>query len=200
MKLLKQGIYREQDCSHPSINVGHWANLRRFPATDYSGLFGSHGLYRGQKGIYLYRDGRDVALSVWKSKGFMHPDWEGISFSDFLKRPLDWWLTPGTKQNNSTIAIVQHWKLHLDSWHKRPGVYYVRFVDLVDHPEQTVKNIADWIGRPFLGITDPGLVGISPNKGQTGGWRTVFSEQDLKLFHNTVPKDFWGLNTEEVQE
>ena len=103
--LLAANLYSALDLSVQG-EWGHWSE-RKPIVTPHGRLFGSHGLpwnitppagltARESKGeaVYIYRDGRAVALSVYRSAGFTNPSWAGISFSDFLRRKLDWTLSP----------------------------------------------------------------------------------------------------------
>lgn len=78
--------------------------------------------------LYLYRDGRDVALPLWRTKGFQPAEWHGLSFAEFLRTPLDWWETPGQPARGPRVTIAEHWRLHLDSWYNAPDTLFIRSI------------------------------------------------------------------------
>jgi len=182
---------------------GHWANMVPQAETEYGKLFGSHILPVGampEPSIYLYRDGRDVAVSLWRTKALQHPDWHGMSFSEFLRTPLDWQGTPGVRANGGTsFTVAEAWHSHVGNGlakaTRREGrPIYVRYEDLVLDQERTLARLAVELDvGPWLWTPVEEKVGIEPHRGIVGGWREVFSDEDLRYFHALVPRDFPGL-------
>ena len=117
---LARNFYPNLDLSSKSdIYYGHWSNKMLLEGGEpYHALFGSHFFPQdsnfSSRMIYIYRDGRDVIASIWNSK-FYHQSWKGISFSEFLRRDIDWYGGLGQK-HNPKINIVQHWYKHTDDW------------------------------------------------------------------------------------
>jgi len=176
--------------------TGHWSKRVTVRAPGRR-LRGGHQFYdRTLPGprVYLYRDGRDVALSMWRTKAFQHPHWRGLSFSEFVRRPLDWHATPGT-QADGRLTIVEHWKQHLDSWRDAPGTCFVRYEELLEHTESEVARIAAFVGREPLPIYDTASgIGPFPSDNYSARkWTSEFGEADLGYFHTFVPRDHWGL-------
>lgn len=202
MATIKRNFYPNTDLSLDGVIGGHWAELVPLPKNDYAALFASHVVPRGGvewPSIYLYRDGRDVAVSLWRAKSLQHPSWRGLSFSEFLRKPLDWVGTPGQRQRTSGRSVVVSWASHVGRWlskgtrhHNAP--IYVRYEELVLNQEATLDRLAGelkvgpWEWKPVQE-----KVGIEPHKGIVGGWRDVFSVEDLAYFHAYVPRDFPGL-------
>ena len=149
---------------------------------------------------YIYRDGRDVAVSLWRTKAFLHPDWRDISFSEFLRRDLDWTGSPGSGIWYGD-SIASHWFNHLCCWGHIPNkALIVRFEYLLLRPAKVRTAIA----RRFNLTPTPEivkveeLVGPFPHEGQIGAWRRFFSDEDLDHFHQSAPPDFWGFYHEEA--
>lgn len=197
--LLAANFYPGQDLSKRAGVVGHWANRAQVRPTPHGKLFGGHGLPRRYKlspsDIYVFRDGRDVALSLWRSKHFKHPSWENLSFSEYIRELLDWVNSPGDKYD-SGLTIFQHWKNHLELW--SGAVTMVRYENAVRHPEQVVRRLSKLTGIPLQGKlrTVDDLVGWFPSSSDSGsvigGWRDVMSGDDLDLYYRLVGKGFWG--------
>lgn len=193
--LLKANFYQNVDTWRKGGRAGHWANRQVVGASPVSKLWGDHGPWREKYGkcFYVYRDGRDVALSFWRSKMMQHPDWHRLSLSEYLRRPLDWKWTPGG-QSKSEMTIAEHWRMHLGRWKKKPGVCYVRYEDLVLNTEGEIRRIARFLNVKISKVHSVNkLVGHSPNEGLVGAWRRHFTDADLNFFLSHVERSFWGM-------
>lgn len=176
--------------------TGHWSDryMHEAPARYFDG---GHKFYSPKlKGprIYLYRDGRDVALSTWRTKRFQAEDWRGLSFSEFLRRPLDWYETPG-KPSNAGLTIVEHWRAQLDSWHGRAACF-VRYADLLTDARGELERIARYCDAKLVCVPAE-LDGQGPDPSgdyRAGKWRDAFTADDLAYFHSIVPQGHWGLH------
>ena len=179
--------------------IGHWRNRVFDQRNPYGKLGGTHYFYHDQKNevvhpcIYIYRDGRAVALSLWRTKKFQPPEWEGLTFSEFLRKPLDWGGSPGNPKGFEQ-AIAAHWRFHLRSWENAPSVLKVRFEELVTDPGKVREDIAKWSGiKPVRGLElVKELVGWLPNEGRIDAWKEHFTDTDLKYFYKLAPRPFWG--------
>jgi hypothetical protein len=128
----------------------------------------------------------------------MHPDNRELSFSEFLRRPLDWLGSPGRDlpEDAPRRTIAEHWLAHIESWRESGnGVLLVRYEQLLSNPIGVRDDITRWSGvnptKKLHLIED--LVGWYPNDGKADSWREVFSDADLAFFHSIVPKRHWGL-------
>ena len=111
---LQMNFYPTANLRGRGGRAGHWAARFRIPGYPWARLCGGHGFYREGRGrcVYVYRDGRDVAVSVFRTKGFLHPDWGALTFSEFLRTPLDWKGTPYARVLESSHVAERH-KAHL---------------------------------------------------------------------------------------
>jgi hypothetical protein len=107
-----------------SVKWGHWANRKVTPNSNkYYKLFGSHAFpTKTMKKIdypmiYIYRDGRAVAYSIWKTENFINPKYKNISFTDFLREKLDWKGSPAFRSKEK-YTIAEHWEKHVIGWKK----------------------------------------------------------------------------------
>ena len=179
--------------------IGHWRNRITDQRNPYGKLAGSHYFYHDMKNmvihpcIYVYRDGRAVALSLWRTKEFQPPEWKDLTFSEFLRQLLDWGGAPGNSRGFAQ-PIAAHWRFHLQSWENAPSVLKVRFEDLVLEPEKVRQAIATWSGiKPVRGLKlVKELVGWLPHDGKIDTWREHFTDADLKYFYKLAPRPFWG--------
>lgn len=194
---LKKCFFQNIDTTGDGGHVGHWANRVSTSGTPYGKLIGDHSFWGGQKGIYIYRDGHDVAVSLWRTKTLQNPDNYLLSFTEFLHKPLSWRGLP-SQPDNSDLTIAGHWSEHLDSWHGRPGVLMVRFEDLIIRPAEVLQAIGDHLGLVPDGLEpERALVGLEPHEGQIGTWREFFTKDDLEFFYSQVqPEDHWGFYTQ----
>jgi hypothetical protein len=179
-----------------TVPTGHWSNryMHQAPARYFRG---GHQFYSPKlpgPRIYLYRDGRDVALSMWRTKRFQAREDRGRSFSEYLRQPLDWYETPG-KRNATGLTIAEHWRLHLDSWRKRPACF-VRYADLLTDARCELERIARYVDAPLVCVPAE-LDGQGPDPSgdyRAGKWRDAFTADDLAYFHSIVPQGYWGLD------
>ena len=186
--------------------IGHWRNRLRNQRNEYGKLAGTHLFYHDRKNkiahpcVYVYRDGRAVALSLWRTKKFQAPEWADLTFSEFLRKPLDWSGSPGNPKGFGQ-PIAAHWHSHLQSWENapevvdgKPAVLRVRFENLILQPDEVYHRIAAWSGlNPVHGlklVTEK--VGWFPHEGSIDGWKEHFTDDDLGYFYKLAPKPFWG--------
>ena len=120
---LAQNFHKNKDLSIVKITWGHWSNKKiKEDGNPYGQLFGHHFFPTQNNfkkpGIYIIRDGRAVAYSIWKTQNFLHKDIDGkIPFSDFLRTPLDWSGSPSRKADDG-VTIFEHCAQHCDEWIK----------------------------------------------------------------------------------
>lgn len=212
---LANNFYPNTDLSITPIEWGHWANRKVKEAGNPHGkLFGHHYLPSSYmvkanvKKLYIYRDPRAVAYSVWNTENFLHPELEGISFSDFLRLKLDWEGTPSKKAEKPQWNIAQHWYEHVSRWLslKDPNLLVVRYEDLVESPEKIYEKIKMKFFLPNF-IFDKILlqknkvqivekpVGLLPNSAKKDSWKSVFTSADLEFFNSQIPeKQFLSKN------
>lgn len=206
---IAKNFYPGRDLTGRAGVMGHWASpIPQDPSPwAYGALFGGHYFYEdgrmtGRPTIYIYRDGRDVAVSFWRTKIFLNPSWRELSFSEYLRREdQDWLHSPGWGGSYDG-PIVKHWHDHLKSWRWRDvsRVFLVRFEDLVFDPMRVRDAIAERFGlRPTPELVQiRERVGPCPHEGRVGAWRGVFNSEDLNYFYSFVPRDFWGLWKDDV--
>lgn len=191
--LLAEAVTGER--SGTTAATGHWSNRFECQVPTLP-IFGGHSHFSHKlpgPRIYLYRDGRDVALSLWRTRGFQAVDWRGLSFAEFLRRPLDWYATPG-KPSERGLTIAEHWRAHLDSWRGRAACF-VRYADLLADSGGELERIARYCAVKLAVVpSEPCDCGPEPSGDyRVSKWRDVFTAEDLAYFHSIVPRDHWGL-------
>lgn len=202
---IARNFYPGRDLTGKEGVMGHWADpIPQEPSPwPYGALFGSHYFYapwmERQDTIYIYRDGRDVAFSLWRTKAFLHPSWREWAFSKFLRYSLDWLYSPGWG-GSFDGSIVSHWHEHLQSWAAAPNALLICFEDLVFEPAWVRDIIAEHFGffalPEMIEIKEP--VGPFSHQGRPGAWRDIFTDDDLAYFHEIVPPGWWGLYDDSV--
>lgn len=191
---LAQNFYPGVDLSDATQGEwGHWADRQYFKERLPFGLipsthgFPAKGNTAGESPtIYIFRDGRAVVLSLWKSAHFMNPEWAGISFSDFLRRNIDWVSTPGIRSEPRETAAA-HWARHVAAWHdvSAKACCHITYEDLVADPEAVLGQIAgtfDFLKPPQEFHRVSGKVGIAPNLASNEAWRDVYTDEDNDFF------------------
>lgn len=193
--LIATNLYPKHNLTTKAGYVGHWADRAKVEGNPHGKLFGGHGLPRRYKALkpqdcYIYRDGRDVALSLWNSEHFINPDWtKRMTFSEFIRTPLDWVSSPGDKANPG-LTIFQHWKRHLNMW-SGAGVMLICYEELCQDAEPILRDIAQVSGiMRFRYKQINESVGWFPSK--PGGWRKHFNIDDFEYFMR-IAGDCYGV-------
>lgn len=189
MKSLNINFYDGIDLSTKG-QMGHW-NSREPIECDSGKLFGNHLFYTNDNGskIYIYRDCRDVIISLWKSRNFINLDYHNkLDLYDFLNYKLDWMGSPSQKCEPS-LTVTEHWYNHVNTWMvDYKDCFFVRYEDLVLNYEKTILDISEHFNlkRPKEIKTVNSLVGPSPNKGNVGEWKNHFTDKCLDLFYSKL--------------
>ena len=191
LALLEQAFYGTQ--THAVRVTGHYTARWKVQTTGIH-LWGNHCHFNATMPgprLYLYRDGRDVALSLWRTKGFQPAEWHGLSFAEFLRTPLDWWETPGQPARGPRVTMAEHWRLHLDSWYNAPDTLFIRYADLLRDPARELACVAEFAALPLRDDSvTTGDYGPQPSGDyRAAKWREVFTAEDLDYFHSIVPAE-----------
>ena len=200
---LARNFYPNLDLSSEGqIHYGHWSNkLLLEEGEPHMKISGDHFFPEDsrmdKKMIYIYRDGRAVIASLFNSF-FYNNNWEGISFSEYLRKSIDWKGGPGQKKDYSG-NIVQHWFHHVDSWNNlgNNNLLIVNFEELKLNPVKIYLQIAKkFYPRNFyfskvFGVRNldkvADKVGIKPNQATIHSWKNLFSQEDLNFFYSQIP-------------
>lgn len=204
-KFLAINFYPNKDLSIKSIKWGHWSNRRiKEEGNPYGKLFGSHTFLEKpasiKKGIYIYRDPRAVAYSVWKTHNFLKANDSRLGFSDFLRLKLDWHGSPAFKCEPK-LNIFEHWEEHVTSWltysEKNKKILVVRYEDLKLQPEKVYYSIQENFFPLKYRIEKMGIIknkiklvneatGLLPNAASVDAWKEVFTQEDEKYFWEQI--------------
>ena len=193
---LAYNFYTELNLEIAPITWGHWSNRKvKREGNPYGLLFGNH--YFAQKNmnelpkVYIYRDGRAVAYSVWKTPNFVHTNLKDISFKEFLRIPLDWEGSPSNKVQ-PRLTIFQHWVAHVNSWmdraQKDKNILIINYEELITDPYRVYQNIynkffdnLDMRDEKNLKLVE-NPVGLLPNKAKIDSWKSIYDKEDLDFF------------------
>ena len=207
---IKENIYPDVDLSNTGGQCGHWENRTKIGAVPFGKLFGSHvfpgRILRSNRWceipcIYIFRDGRAVVLSVWRSAGFLNPQMKHMRFSRYLRTKIDWNGSPGSRVITPKENIIQHWFRHVKAWHRfenRHDLLIVRYEHLLLNLDEQLNRIREFLGlsKRYATKQVKQLVGPSPHADpKIGTWKQFFKEKDLKYFHSIVPPNcpfLWG--------
>lgn len=200
---LARNFYPKMNLSSAGkIYYGHWSNkLLLQEGEPHMKISGDHFFPEDsrmhEKMIYIYRDGRAVIASLFNSL-FYNKDWEGISFSEYLRKTIDWKGGPGQKKAYSG-NIVQHWFEHVESWNNLDNkkLLIINFEELKLNPEKVYIEIGKkFYPRKFyysklFGIRNldkvNDKVGLKPNQAKIKSWENLFSKEDLNFFYEQIP-------------
>lgn len=201
---LAANFYTKEDLFVPKAIWGHWSDRKiNIKGSQFGKLFGSHlfpdsSIKKIDRPIvYIYRNGKDVAYSVWKTPNFINPKYKGISFSDFLRIKLDWKGSPAYRSKEKS-TILEHWDEHVKAWMKyaksNKNIIIIKYEDLVNNPydvylvlHSSCFNEQNILTKEEINpIKTP--LGLLPNKAKIDSWKDVFSQSDLNYFTSIVDK------------
>lgn len=199
---LAQNFYKKENLFTPGGKWGHWANRKTSEdGNPYGKLFGSHWFPNEHlkkidyPSVYIYRNGKAVAYSIWKTENFLHPSHKELKFSEFLKLKLDWTGSPAFKVN-PRYTIAQHWDRHLNGWFKfaknNPNILVVSYEELVDNPYSIYKKLHSsfFSNKPLQEASQLDVisrpVGLKPNQAKKDAWKEIFSKGDNSFFEKQV--------------
>jgi len=160
--------------------------------------------------VYVYRDGRDVMVSLYYYMRHYDPGMRGVSFSDFIRMKSQFDTIPASEHR---LNRVEYWKFHVGGWLKQSAISGVSYEDLHADYEAVVKALGTCLGRETVADIKPvdlhsrypsgklhrlalGMVrtirsrssptssAILPRKGAVGEWRRHFSDQDISFFNS----------------
>ena len=100
----------------PLMSVQHWSR-----SNEAETEFNCHSFWPSHTDapvLCVYRDGRDVVTSVWKSESMHNAEYAGQNLLTWLSKLLDWHGSPATPHHPKTHTITQHWRDHVTSWHR----------------------------------------------------------------------------------
>jgi hypothetical protein len=186
VNFIASAFYPETAAQMTMAWTGHWSKRVRV-LTNARSLWGNHGIYQGQTNcIYVIRDVRDVALSMHRTKQFQHESWHELDFSAFIRKPLDWYETPGCRAAKG-LNIIEHWCMHVGSWMGGEGVLFLHYEDLVKNPLCMVNVIEELFTECVcVSVPDMSLVGPFPGNVGTQKWKGVISQRDLDYISRIV--------------
>ena len=149
--------------------------------------------------IYVYRDGRDVLISLYHyMRGFRE---DLPEFSDFIRMPNDF------DPYYRSVSRVEYWKEHVEGWLGRSNldIATVSYEQLHADYVSTIRKLSEFLdltikpsGVDRIKFTKYGLFrrllrrvvplaakssAIAPHKGVIGDWKNHFSQRDLELFN-----------------
>lgn len=192
-------------------HTGHWSRRSERAEFSFNGnvydavtvapygkLLGDHRAYPPvpiDGAIYIFRDGRDVALSFYNWSKMRRDD--AMSFSEFIRAPLDWWGSPGTKRvrkkKRERYTFFEHWKIHVKGW-TDSSAWSVRYETLVLRPKTVLDGFTARFGLPAPAeIRAIGPVGWNASKSvRIKRYETEMNDEDRAFFDSIVPVGFIG--------
>lgn len=197
---LAKNFYQGKDLSVEEITWGHWSDRRiNKKGNPYGLLFGNH--YFGNKNIndspkiYICRDGRAVAYSIWKTPNFLSTVDTGKGFNDFLNIKIDWYGTPA-KKSSRKYTIFEHWIKHVDSWrnlaNQDDNLLLINYEDMLDNPYQVYEVIHNKFfpkQKLLLPVEIDSVkipLGLLPNKASKDAWKDEISNGNNELYKKLI--------------
>ncbi len=185
--VLGENIYHGLDLSTSEGVVGHWATRAAVDAPKYGRLFAGHALSAvppDEDAVCIVRSGVAVIASLWASEHFKHPKWRRRTFADYIRTPLDWYDTPGERDDTMTQNPIEHWYAHttLAGW---LDMHIVRYEALVMWTAAVVADVCAHFGLTCERDTwFPSMrIGWFPSYAK---WQDVWGGDDLRFYIETL--------------
>lgn len=195
---LARNFYEKEKFETTDVIWGHWSNRKiSYNSNIYYKLFGSHAFPNKTMKkidypvIYIYRDGRAVAYSIWRTENFINPKHLDISFSNFLRLKLDWKGSPAF-ESKEKLTIAEHWEKHVLGWmniaKNNTNILVIQYEDIIDQPYLVYKMIhKKFFPQQPLKTEDEidkvkSPLGLKPNQATKDSWREAFNENDKAYF------------------
>ncbi len=169
----------------------------------------------GRVNYFIYRDPRDMLVSQVFFATDMH---EGHGMHAFYKSLPDFGerlkvAITGIDRDGLKMVSVKGRYEGVFEWLAQPGVMSIRFEELVNNRDATLRAMLDEVEKTGYQIPMPRakaldilVHAIQPKKsstfrtGITGGWRDYFSEQHKKLFKDVAGDLLIRLGYEESED
>ena len=189
MELIGRNFYPGQDLTSPAGEVGHWSDRAQVGPVEFGKLAGHHGPpswgYEPGQSVYVYRDGRAVAASLYRSPHFRSKATDGMTFSEWLRAPLDWAWSVG-RQCPRMQNVVEHWAEHLRAWerYRNNEVFFIDYETVANCPVLALREIdaAFELEKPDYWTATDKLSGHFPSGGGFSGWNATWSSDDLEWY------------------
>lgn len=102
-------------------------------------------LVASSKIIYVYRDGRDVLVSLYHYMKKYDLQIKEIDFSTFLRMQNQFDCFPSVQCYQNQLNRVEYWKFHVEEWLKKPNVISISYEMLDRDYQNTVSKLYEFI-------------------------------------------------------
>jgi len=92
--------------------------------------------------IYIYRDGRDVLVSLYYYMQTFSEEIRNVKFSDFIRMTNKF----SCCSMVNSLNRIEYWKYHVESWIESPGIFPISFEMLKNDYNETIERIGEFLG------------------------------------------------------
>lgn len=150
-------------------------------------------MFASSKKIYIFRDGRDVMISLYFYMQAFDQEVSEMTFKSFLNTANNF------DPTINTFSRIDFWKFHIERWKQSrfsKETLFLKYEDWINTYEETFRAVARFLdqethhpvadlrinGRKNIGGIPIQRTSVEPRKGKTGDWKTYFDNQDLEVF------------------
>lgn len=136
--------------------------------------------------FYVYRDGRDVMVSLWNHLNRQQGEYGPMTYHprDIISAaPVG--MASRYHGSPPPVTMAGRWADHVKSWlqPRWADVCYVKYENLCTDFEGQILRVASHLGMDAPKVAKvPLLGGVHPFKGQPGLWRSYFKQDDVDRF------------------
>tara|TARA_B100000131_G_scaffold321507_1_gene372395 strand:+ start:3146 stop:3886 length:741 start_codon:yes stop_codon:yes gene_type:complete len=199
--LLKRNFYSDVNVK-ATTKWGHHSNIKTSEeAPDYGALIGGYGgpkTKHNGPSIYIYRDGRAVAWSMYKNKDFLTGQQRhhmNDYFGFFLRSKIDWKYCPMV-EDKADINIAQAWEKHVRDWHSAyrrkelNKILFVRYEEVISDVPRALLKISKEFGLKMPKRISYVKEVVGPSEERLNlEWQQMFSRDQYNYFHKFVLRD-----------
>jgi len=162
-------------------------------------------IFDDAKVIYVFRDGRDVLVSLYNYMKSFDKETRGASFHEFIRMVNNF----DNDGYEGDVNRVEYWSYHVEGWLNNNDCLFLKFDEIKNDYEKTLCKISEFIGVPLNdNIVDIRRSGVEANanyfgrvkekikkivssnkitsvnfrKGVVGGWKEYFDDNDEAFF------------------
>jgi hypothetical protein len=154
------------------------------------------------KVIYVYRDGRDVLVSLFNYQKKYDKSLNDVTFASYIRQDN----TFEKHIINEKISRVAFWAKHVSEWSIHSDVLLIEFSQLKSNLARVINKMEHYLdekAKPKLtnvdlekGVKTPAFKkdksivrsSISFNKGKNGAWVDYFTEDDLEFYYSEIKR------------
>lgn len=159
-------------------------------------------IFENSHKVYVYRDGRDVMVSLYHYQKSFNEKTKNQTFSEFLRDPCGY---DKHCHGNKTYSKPQFWAEHVDHWIQQSDIQIVKYDEFIEDSSVVLDKVSTAFNFELVDqLVDLTMqknngkivknnarainkrTSVSFRGGRIGDWEETFSESDLDYFNGQI--------------